>query len=57
MEALLLTESISVPLKTDADVTSFSFILNSGNSNTAKLMKTICSLITLDYFLFLEPVV
>jgi hypothetical protein len=35
MEALLLTEEYLVPLKTDADVTSFSFILNSGNSNTA----------------------
>jgi hypothetical protein len=27
--------TVSIPLKTDADVTSFSFVLNFGNSNTA----------------------
>jgi len=27
--------TVSIPLKTDADVTSFSFILNFGNSNAA----------------------
>jgi hypothetical protein len=32
MEALLLTEVPSRFSETDADVTSFSFILNSGNS-------------------------
>jgi hypothetical protein len=32
----LINEStVSIPLKTDADVTSFSFVLNFGNSNTA----------------------
>jgi hypothetical protein len=32
---LINGSTVSIPLKTDADVTSFSFILNFGNSNTA----------------------
>ena len=32
---------MSIPLKTDADVTSFSFVLNFGNSNTALINEDI----------------
>jgi hypothetical protein len=33
--------TVSIPLKTDADVTSFSFVLNFGNSNTALINEDI----------------
>jgi hypothetical protein len=36
---LINGSTVSIPLKTDADVTSFSFILNSG-SNTALINRT-----------------
>jgi ribonucleotide monophosphatase NagD (HAD superfamily) len=53
--SLINGSTVSIPLKTNADATTFSFILNSGSTNPALVNEDILKLITREKsFLYLE---